>query len=299
MSSVWIWLAAAIVLSNSNQAAQETNAPPDSSASPAPSDSASRRLNNRRRTPVSPVLEALDANGDGVIDAEEIANASSALLNLDKNDDGQLTPNEYLASTRSFPFGRRPGGPPGLRNGTPSTPQGGLDNFAVVDGHLLRGAQPSATGIQTLKALGVTTIIDLKVPDRIGESEKAEAERSGILYTNIPLASLTPPTLEQVQAILGAITNAPGKVFLHCRAGKDRTGTVVACYRMLLEKWSNEKALHEADDMRLAAGAVRMREFINEFGKPPPANHEVSAGGGTNQNDVARRLIERREKELQ
>ncbi|HEX4263607.1 MAG TPA: EF-hand domain-containing protein [Verrucomicrobiae bacterium] len=47
-----------------------------------------------RRMPPSPVMEALDANHDGVIDADEIANASAALKKLDKNGDGKLTQDE-------------------------------------------------------------------------------------------------------------------------------------------------------------------------------------------------------------
>ena len=45
--------------------------------------------------PVSPILLALDLNGDGVLDADEIAAAATSLLKLDKNGDGQLTPDEY------------------------------------------------------------------------------------------------------------------------------------------------------------------------------------------------------------
>lgn len=45
--------------------------------------------------PVSPLVKALDVNGDGVIDSNEIANASAELLTLDKNGDGKLTPDEY------------------------------------------------------------------------------------------------------------------------------------------------------------------------------------------------------------
>ena len=44
------------------------------------------------RPPPPPIVLALDTNHDGVIDAQEIANASAALLTLDKNGDGQLTP---------------------------------------------------------------------------------------------------------------------------------------------------------------------------------------------------------------
>jgi Ca2+-binding EF-hand superfamily protein len=42
----------------------------------------------------NPVIAALDANGDGVIDANEIANAPAALRKLDKNGDGKLTRDE-------------------------------------------------------------------------------------------------------------------------------------------------------------------------------------------------------------
>jgi len=44
--------------------------------------------------PPPPVIAALDANRDGVIDADEIANASKALKSLDKNGDGKLTQDE-------------------------------------------------------------------------------------------------------------------------------------------------------------------------------------------------------------
>jgi hypothetical protein len=46
--------------------------------------------------PPLPLVIALDANHDGVIDSNEIANASAALKTLDKNGDGQLTADEYL-----------------------------------------------------------------------------------------------------------------------------------------------------------------------------------------------------------
>ncbi|HEX9048809.1 MAG TPA: hypothetical protein VF988_17420, partial [Verrucomicrobiae bacterium] len=53
--------------------------------------------------PMPLIVKALDANGDGVIDATEIANAPAALAKLDKNGDGKLTRQEFL--------GRRPGHP--------------------------------------------------------------------------------------------------------------------------------------------------------------------------------------------
>jgi hypothetical protein len=72
-----------------------------------------------RRPPVLPLVTALDINGDGVIDASEMANASAALLKLDKNGDGKLTPDEYLPP-RPQGFG---GPPPG--DGPPDGPPPG------------------------------------------------------------------------------------------------------------------------------------------------------------------------------
>jgi hypothetical protein len=47
------------------------------------------------KRPRPPIETVLDANGDGIIDATEIANAPTALKKLDKNGDGRLTPDEY------------------------------------------------------------------------------------------------------------------------------------------------------------------------------------------------------------
>lgn len=44
--------------------------------------------------PMPPLIAALDANRDGVVDADEIANAPAALKKLDKNGDGKLTMDE-------------------------------------------------------------------------------------------------------------------------------------------------------------------------------------------------------------
>jgi hypothetical protein len=51
---------------------------------------------HHHRPPPLPLVRALDVNHDGIIDSNEIANASAELLTLDKNGDGQLTQDEYL-----------------------------------------------------------------------------------------------------------------------------------------------------------------------------------------------------------
>ena len=64
--------------------------------------------------PPPPIIAVLDANHDGVIDADEIANASKALKKLDKNGDGKLTRDELHPPRPEGPGmdGPGPDGPP-------------------------------------------------------------------------------------------------------------------------------------------------------------------------------------------
>jgi hypothetical protein len=75
--------------------------------------------------PLSPLVKALDVNGDGIIDSNEIANASAELLTLDKNHDGQLTPDEYRPHHR--PHGPPPGDDNSSNDGPPGPPPGNDD----------------------------------------------------------------------------------------------------------------------------------------------------------------------------
>jgi hypothetical protein len=78
------------------------------------------------RPPAPAIVVALDANHDGVIDANEIANAPAALKSLDKNGDGKLTPDEYMGRPPgpppNFDGGNEAGGPP---EGAPAGPPPG------------------------------------------------------------------------------------------------------------------------------------------------------------------------------
>jgi hypothetical protein len=86
--------------------------PPDDSTNAAPSggsDQGGPGFGHHHQRPLPPIVLALDVNHDGIIDSNEIANASAELRTLDKNGDGKLTPDEYM--------GKRPGPPPGDDNG--------------------------------------------------------------------------------------------------------------------------------------------------------------------------------------
>ncbi len=159
--------------------------------------------------------------------------------------------------------------------------QHGIDNFGKVSAELYRGAQPDAQGIQNLKQLGVKTIINLRMPDDIWKPEATHAQANGILYTNVPLRGLGRPTDAQISRLMALIKTCPGPVFVHCEFGCDRTGTVVACYRIQYDKWPRQAALDEAERYGLSHLEKGMRKFIKEFGasagSKPPNNSKAGS----------------------
>jgi hypothetical protein len=77
----------------------------------------------RPATAQSPVMNALDANHDGVLDAQEIENAAASLKKLDRNGDGRLSSEEIRPAAPPFGQGQgmRPGGGPNDRGRSPQT----------------------------------------------------------------------------------------------------------------------------------------------------------------------------------
>ena len=149
--------------------------------------------------------------------------------------------------------------------GLPATE--GILNFGRIDDHLLRGAQPDAAGIARLKQLGVTTIINLRTTRELWSVEAAAALSNSIIYTNIPLEGMGRPTQDNMAQILSIINGARGPVFVHCEHGCDRTGTVIACYRIQHDGWGAEAALKEANRYGLSILERGMREYVLDFAR--------------------------------
>ena len=153
---------------------------------------------------------------------------------------------------------------PGGQRGQPL--QEGILNFGKINDNLYRGAQPDAAGMANLKKLGVKTIINLRQPGKSWQAEVEQARAHGLVFTNIPLSGLGRPKEEDVRRILDAIEGLPSPVFIHCEHGCDRTGTIIACYRIRNDKWSNDAALAEAELYGISKLERGMRKFILSFG---------------------------------
>jgi protein tyrosine/serine phosphatase len=141
-----------------------------------------------------------------------------------------------------------------------------LPNFHRVNATLYRGAQPERGGIQRLSQLGIKTIINLRDDDARARSEEQEARAAGLRYFNVPFKRLGRPTDEQVTRVLGLINALDnGTVFVHCQHGADRTGIIVAIYRIDHDGWTSEQAKAEASRFGMKSWQLGMKEYIHDY----------------------------------
>jgi protein tyrosine/serine phosphatase len=123
----------------------------------------------------------------------------------------------------------------------------GVRNFHRVSDLLYRGGQPSDEGFRNLAQLGVKTVIDLRRGDEHStEHEQQTVEAAGMQYVNVPMLGIVAPSEGQIAEIL-ELLDSKEPVFGHCLEGKDRTGVVIASYRIAHDGWTNTAALHEAN----------------------------------------------------
>jgi tyrosine-protein phosphatase SIW14 len=142
----------------------------------------------------------------------------------------------------------------------------GIKNFNQVDMHVYRGAQPSDVGFHYLAKIGVKTVIDLREPGARSEAEKKTVVAAGMNYVNVPMTGLTPPTGTEIDKILGILESTDaGPVFVHCMRGADRTGAVIAAYRIDHDHWDNIRALSEAKSLGMSFFQLPRMSFIRNF----------------------------------
>ena len=143
-----------------------------------------------------------------------------------------------------------------------------LPRFQQVSERLYRGAQPRDGGLAKLRALGINTSIHLRGTSSRTRAQEAEARALGLNYFNVALPNWGRPQDTRVQRILEIIA-APesGRVFVHCRTGVDRTGTIVALYRMTQEGWTSNDALAEAERNGMRRIQFWMRDYAEDYGE--------------------------------
>jgi protein tyrosine phosphatase (PTP) superfamily phosphohydrolase (DUF442 family) len=117
----------------------------------------------------------------------------------------------------------------------------GVPNLYKVSNDLYRGAQPTTEGMKRLEKLGIKTVINM----RSFHSDRSELKGTDLSYKHI---SMTTWNIEDKDVIrfLQIVTDPNcTPVFAHCQHGADRTGTLCAIYRVVVQDWSKDEAIEE------------------------------------------------------
>lgn len=156
----------------------------------------------------------------------------------------------------------------------------GVGNFEKVNDLVYRGAQPTDEGFQSLSKLGVRTVIDLQEAGSaraLGEEKAVKA--AGMEYISVPMEGMRTPSGESVSKVLALLENTPsGPVFVHCHRGADRTGGIIACYRIEHDHWTNQKALAEARSMGMSWYQLAIQHYVQNYApKSAPSSATLMA----------------------
>ncbi len=128
----------------------------------------------------------------------------------------------------------------------PAAPPSDLPNFAVVEPGVYRGGAPTKEGLRKLKALGVRTIVDLRIEQKGQTEEAAAAKELGINRVRIRLGREA-PTKKQTTEFLSLMKAASPQnpIFVHCQHGADRTGAMVGIWRGTHDNWAFDRTWTE------------------------------------------------------
>jgi hypothetical protein len=138
---------------------------------------------------------------------------------------------------------------PGLalaRDGTWAQPLkiNGVPNLNRVSATLYRSAQPTGDGFKQLESqLHVATDLDL----RLGHSDAPFLVGTQIGAATAPMSTFMgdADVINALRLIMAAEKN--GSVLVHCQRGADRTGVVMAMYRVVVQGWTKDKAIAEME----------------------------------------------------
>jgi protein tyrosine/serine phosphatase len=119
--------------------------------------------------------------------------------------------------------------------------QAGLPNFFRVTTNLYRCAQPTADGMRAAEKLGIKTIISL----RAFHSDKDEIESTKLQTERIYFKTWHPEDEDVVRFLKLISETNNGPFLVHCQHGADRTGTMIAIYRMAMQGWKKDDAIKE------------------------------------------------------
>jgi tyrosine-protein phosphatase SIW14 len=154
-------------------------------------------------------------------------------------------------------------------------------NFHEVDAEVYRGARPHCSAYAKLARLGIKTILDLE--GNTNETiEGCGLKPNQFRYISFRIGPAEPAlagvSIEKLHRLFQILQDAPKPIFISCRYGKDRTGTIVAIYRMKQGELSFEQAKREALYYNLSRRFIGLRRTLLRYRDPALLNSLPAPG---------------------
>ena len=143
-----------------------------------------------------------------------------------------------------------------------------LPNLSTVTEKLIRGGQPTESGLAILKESGIHTIINLREEDSSIKQERELSQKLDLNYVSIPIRPFETPNNASLEKFLTLSTqkeNLP--CFVHCLHGMDRTGLMIGLYRLKVSDWSYEKAVKEMLSHGFHKEFKNLSEPLNQYAR--------------------------------
>ena len=113
-------------------------------------------------------------------------------------------------------------------------------NFWRVEPDLYRSARPESAGFLELEKMGVKAVLDVESP-----ADETAAKGTSLKLYHVPMNAfgLRDESVLEAMRILSDPANRP--IVIHCQHGADRTGAMMALYRVVVQGWTKEDAIRE------------------------------------------------------
>ena len=125
-----------------------------------------------------------------------------------------------------------------------AVPGTSVANLYQIEDGLYRAAQPTAAGFTELATLGVHGVLD--VAGGVGDEPLVRSDAIRLFHVPMSAWGLHDDLVLQALRIMADPANRP--LLIHCQHGADRTGAMVALYRVVVQGWKKADAIREMNE---------------------------------------------------
>jgi protein tyrosine/serine phosphatase len=115
----------------------------------------------------------------------------------------------------------------------------GVPNLYRVTANIYRSGQPTREGFKNLDKFGIKTVLNLRGWHR------DDLEGTSLREVWIKMRAWDPERDDVARALSVISDESGGPYLVHCQHGADRTGTVIASYRIVVQGWDKRDAIRE------------------------------------------------------